>query len=81
MKNEIRTISSTIQPRRLVCTFTTHHHPVHSSGDILMKKMFPSIVQVSNFEEIMFIQGCSIRCILTPSHTLDSMCINNKYYV
>ncbi|WUR04291.1 hydroxyacylglutathione hydrolase [Vairimorpha necatrix] len=66
------------EPRKLLYSFTTHHHEDHSKGDRILKDLVPDIIQDNN---TVLIGDIRVECIKTPCHTRDSICIlvDNKY--
>lgn len=81
LPEEIQNLSNIPIPRKLLYSFTTHHHFDHSSGDKRLKEIFPDIKQIKGEEKDINIQGIVVKCFKTPCHTRDSICIliNNKY--
>lgn len=88
LPEEISNLPKIDIPRKLIYSFTTHHHFDHSGGDKLLKELLPDILQLNatnlnkkTEREIYEKTGVTIECIRTPCHTQDSICIliNNKF--
>ncbi|ORD93949.1 GLO2 [Enterospora canceri] len=71
--------------RELYAADTTHHHFDHSGGNEELSKMFPNVkfytgTNTSDYQIITCINA-KIKCIKTPSHTMDSVCyvVDDRY--
>lgn len=83
LPEEIEDLPKINTSRKLLYSFTTHHHLDHSSGDKLLKKLVPFIIQINGeyIDQNYNISGISVQAFSIPCHTRDSTCylIDDKY--
>ncbi|KAK6089353.1 hypothetical protein P3W45_001676 [Vairimorpha bombi] len=83
LPHEIRNLPVLETTRKLIYSFTTHHHFDHSSGDNLLRDLIPDIIQIKGegSDKKYDVSGIPVQAISTPCHTRDSTCylVDNKY--
>ncbi|KAM0674667.1 Cytoplasmic glyoxalase II [Gurleya vavrai] len=85
MANEIKNLDDTVE-RKIIYSFTTHHHNDHSGGNSTIMKYCDNVyaykITKNNYlynkvfcdKEIFKLKNVTIKCFHTPCHTRDSFC-------
>lgn len=73
LEDEILALPQTIEKRRLKYAFTTHGHMDHAGGNNQLARLSPETIFFTGDEPVE-LESFSIKPVLTPCHTLDSVC-------